>query len=63
MLVDIPDSVVRDVQTLDNLYSGKMGNYSRIEGRIDMCRANVADIVLSIIRNEIRHREKVNRLK
>lgn len=53
MLIPVSDEVVKEYLKLQAVESWRLGNYTRIDERIDKFRYHVADLVLASLEKEI----------
>lgn len=53
MLVEISNWVIKEVLKLQAVEEGRVGNYTKIDERIDKFRYRVSDLVISSVIKEI----------
>lgn len=49
MLVEIPDAIIEEVQVLNRLGTGRLGDFTKVEQRIDISRYHVSEMVFAAI--------------
>jgi len=58
MLIPISDWVIQEVLKLQAVEEGRLGNYTKVDERIDKFRSHVSDLVMWAVMVEIHRLQK-----